>query len=128
MFGLELWNSELTRHISVDGTDVHADHLCSLLAEPGPQPVRQSPRGGLGSTIGSGRGKCYPTQNREEVDDSPAAILRQDRSKGATEIERTEVVSLHFGPCSFNRIRRQKARIKRNTRVVDEQVHVPTRP
>src|ERR1700751_2782189 len=34
--GLDLWKSELTRHIGVDRTDVQTQHLCTLLAQTGP--------------------------------------------------------------------------------------------
>jgi hypothetical protein len=85
---LDLWKSKLTRHVRVNRTGVHAHNLCALLAKAVPQPIRQSPSGRLGSTVRSGAGNRHPTQYRQNIDDSTAAVLRQDWSKGTTEQER----------------------------------------
>ena len=45
--------------------DTH--NLCTLLAQAGPEPIRQSPSGGLGSAVRSSVGNCDPTQFGEST-------------------------------------------------------------
>jgi hypothetical protein len=47
----------------------------TLLSQAVLQPIRQSPGGGLGSAVRSAWGNGYPTQHREDIDDSATARL-----------------------------------------------------
>ena len=121
---LDLWKRELTRHIGADRTNVHTHYLGALPAQSVPQPIRQSPRVGLGSALCSGGGNCYPTKDREKVDDGPTAVLRQDRSKCTTEQERSKVVGFRLRPCRFGGVRCKETSPKGNSSVVYEQADI----
>ena len=80
--------------------------------------------GVLGGTIGGNEWRCDPTWDGQHVDDRPAAVDRQDRRKGAYNIQSPEDVDVELSSHGVGGTFGQYWAIEQNASVIDQQTYV----